>query len=160
MNLDVLKNWAQSLFQDHQHRIRELEGMVKSLRSELLILRRKVAIEFVIPGGGAAITAGIKGFIQMPFAGTITGWSLLPDQSGTIVVDIWKDTYANYPPTVADTITASAKPTITATTKATSRSLTGWTTAFARDDCFAINVDSNPATSITRCTLVLFIDRT
>ena len=32
--------------------------------------------------------------------------------SGSIVIDVWKDTYANFPPIVADTITASAKPTL------------------------------------------------
>ena len=51
----------------------------------------KVSINFIIDGGGSAITTGIKGFIEIPFAMTIEGWTILGDQSGSIVVDIWKD---------------------------------------------------------------------
>lgn len=47
---------------------------------------------------------GVKGDITVPFGCVITEWTLLADQSGSIGVDIWKDTYANYPPTSADTI--------------------------------------------------------
>ena len=61
----------------------------------------------VIDGGGSTITTGVKGDVNCDFAFTIVQWALLADQSGSIVIDIWKDTYANYPPTVADTITAA-----------------------------------------------------
>lgn len=104
------------------------------------------AIPFIIDGGGSAITTGVKGFIEVPFACTIQRVTLLADQSGSIVVDIWKDTYANYPPTVADTITASAKPTISTATKAQDATLTGWTTSVAAGDVLGFNVDS-----ITTC---------
>lgn len=115
------------------------------------------AVSFVIDGGGSAITTGIKGDILIPFACTITQASLLADQSGSIVLDLWKDTYANSPPTVADTITASAKPTITSATKSQDSTLTGWTTSVAAGDILRINVDS--VTSITRCTLALKVTR-
>ncbi len=85
-------------------------------------------LTFVIDGGGAAIATGIKGDLEIPFACTINQVTLLADQSGSIVVDIWKDTYANYPPTGADSITASAKPTISAAAKSQDATLTGWTT--------------------------------
>jgi hypothetical protein len=110
-------------------------------------------INLVFDGGGAAITTGVKFPVKMPHAGTITSWDILPDQSGSIVFDIWKDTYANYPPTIADTITASAKPTLSAATKAQSSTLTGWTTSFAAGDILLFNVDS--ASTVTKVTLVL-----
>lgn len=116
------------------------------------------SITFIIDGGGAAIATGEKGDITIPFACTINEWTLLADQSGSIVVDIWKDTYANYPPTVADTITASAKPTISASTKGQSSTLTGWTTAISAGDILAFNVDS--ASTVQRVTLSLKITRT
>lgn len=104
----------------------------------------------VIDGGGSAITTGAKkAYIQVPYSGTITEWTLLADQTGSIVIDVWKDTYANYPPTVADTITASAKPTITTAIKNTSSTLTGWTTSVTAGDIIEFNVDS--VTSITKC---------
>lgn len=115
-------------------------------------------IQFVIDNSGTAITTGIKGQIQIPWACTITAATALPDQSGSIVVDIWNDTYANYPPTNADTITAAAPVTITATTKSTDTTLTGWTTAVAANDILMFNVDS--CTTITRVTIILEYSRT
>jgi len=117
-----------------------------------------VGIEFVIDGGGSAITTGEKGHLQIPFACTISSVTLLADQSGSIVVDIWKDTYANFPPDDSDSITASAPPTITTATKSTDTTLTGWTTTIAVGDVLAFNVDS--ITTCTRCTLILKVSRT
>ena len=115
------------------------------------------SIEFVIDGGGSVITTGIKGDLEIPFAGTITGVSLLADQSGSIVVDIWKDTYANYPPTDADSITAAAPPTISTATKSQDLTLTGWTTALSVGDILRLNVDS--ATTLTRVLVSLKVNR-
>lgn len=115
--------------------------------------QRTRLVFFVIDGGGSAISTGIKGDIQVPFAGTIVEATLLADQSGSIVVDVWKDTYANYPPTVADTIVAAAKPTLSSATKSTDTSLTGWTIAVAAGDTLRFNVDS--AATLTRVVLGL-----
>lgn len=115
-------------------------------------------INFVIDGGGVVIATGIKGDVVIDFAATITKWSLLADQSGSIVVDIWRDSYANFPPVVGDVITASAKPTISGATKGQSSTLTGWTTGIAAGDVLRFNVNS--ATTITRATLALTITRT
>jgi hypothetical protein len=115
-------------------------------------------ILFVIDGGGSAITTGVKGDLVVDFPCTINQWTILPDQSGSIVIDLWKDTYGNFPPTVADTITASAKPTLSATTKAQSGVLTGWTTSIAAGDTIRVNVDS--ITTCQRVTLALRVTRT
>jgi hypothetical protein len=114
-------------------------------------------IEFVIDGGGEAITTGIKGDIEVSTACTITQVTLMADQTGSIVIDIWKDTYANYPPTVADTITASAKPTLASAAKSQDSTLTGWTVAVAAGSILRINVDS--ASTITRVTISLKVVR-
>jgi hypothetical protein len=115
-------------------------------------------IGVVIDGGGSAITAGIKGDVRVDFNCTINGWTLLADQSGNIVIDIWKDTLANFPPTVADTITASAKPTLSGAEQSEDTTLTGWTTAVAAGDILRVKVDS--ASTLTRVTLALTIERT
>jgi hypothetical protein len=114
-------------------------------------------LTFVIDGGGAAIATGIKGDLEVPFACTINRVTLLADQSGSIVVDIWKDSYANFPPTGADSITASAKPTISSATKSQDATLTGWTTSIAAGDVLRFNVDS--AASIARCTVSLKVTK-
>jgi hypothetical protein len=116
------------------------------------------SVNFLIDGSGSAITTGIKGDIRVPFACTITGAYLLADQTGSIVIDLWKDTYANFPPTVAGTITASAKPTISSATKDDDTTLSGWTTTVSAGDIIRVNVDS--CTTIQRCLLVLTFKRT
>lgn len=116
------------------------------------------AIEFVIDGGGATITTGVKGYLEIPYACTITRSTLLADQSGSIVVDIFKDSYANYPPVVGDKITASAPPTISAATKAQDSTLTGWTTSIAAGDILAFNVNS--ITTCQRVTISLRVTKT
>jgi hypothetical protein len=107
----------------------------------------------VLNGGGSVIPTGIAGDIQFDYAATITGVTMLCDQTGSIVVDVWKDSYANYPPTVADTITAAAKPTVSAAVKSQDTTLTGWTTSVTAGDSIRFNVDS--ASSVTRCTLAI-----
>ena len=119
---------------------------------------RKATISFIIDGGGAAITTGVKGYLEIPFACTIDRATALADQSGSIVVDIWKDTYANYPPVDADSITASAPVTITTATKSQDATLTGWTTAVAAGDVLGFNVDS--ITTCQRVTISLRAVRT
>lgn len=119
-------------------------------------------LQFIIDGGGSAIATGMKGYLQVDFAGTITQATLLADQSGSIVIDIWKCAYADFDagsthPVVGDSITAAAKPTISADTKSQDATLTGWTTSFAAGDILAFNVDS--ITTVTRVTVDLKVNR-
>lgn len=119
--------------------------------------QRTGCITYVIDGGGSAITTGIKGDFSVPAACTITSYTALADQTGSIVVDIWKDTYANFPPTDADSITSAAPVTISSATKATDSTLTGWTTSISAGDILRFNVDS--ASTITRLTIELRVTK-
>lgn len=125
----------------------------KMTRGNLFGERAVRTINFVIDGGGVEIADGIAGDVMIDFACEIEQVTLLADQSGSIVVDIWSDTYANYPATDADSITASAPPTISSATKSQDATLTGWTTAIAAGDILRFNVDS--CTTIERVTVVL-----
>ena len=115
-------------------------------------------INLIIDGGGSAITTGVKLDVYLPIGLTITESTLLADQSGSIVLDLWVDTYSAYPPTIADTITASAKPTLSSATKAQDATLTGWTAAIAAGKSLRVNVDS--ASTVTRVVLALKYVRT
>lgn len=110
-------------------------------------------ITAIIDGGGSAITTGIKGDLEIPFGCTIQRLTMLADQTGSIVVDIWRDTYTNYPPVDADSITASAPATISSATKSRDSTLTGWNTAITADSILRFNVDS--CSSITRVCISL-----
>jgi hypothetical protein len=118
----------------------------------------KHIINFVIDGGSATITTGSKIYVRVPFACTVTRATLLADQSGSIVVDVRKCSYANFDagathPVSGDSICAAAKPTITTATKSDDATLTGWTTAVSAGDILEVSVDS--ATTIRRVTLAL-----
>ena len=115
------------------------------------------SIGIAIDNVGSVITTGIKGDTSIPFDCTINSVTMLADVSGTIVIDIWKDTFANYPPTDAESITASAPPTISAATASTDNTLSGWTTSISAGDTLRFNVDS--CSSITRCVLVLKVTK-
>lgn len=111
------------------------------------------AVGVTVDGAGSALTTGLKGYVTCPFNGTITGWDIVADQSGSVVIDVWKAN--NAVPTVGNTITASAKPTLTADQQEQSSTLTGWTTSVSAGDVFAFNIDS--VSTMTRLTLNLRI---
>jgi hypothetical protein len=116
-------------------------------------------VGITIDGAGEVITTGVKGFLVVPITGTITEATLLSTDAsataGDIVIDVWKDSYANYPPANADSITASAPPTLSGVNKSQDTTLTGWTTSVTAGDILGFNVDS--AGTVTRVTLTLEI---
>lgn len=111
-------------------------------------LREKIEVEF--DGGGSVLTTGIWHDIVAPTDGTIDRWYLLADQTGSMQVDIWKDTYANYPPTNADSFLTPALVSAVKTTATTNLNIT-------QGDILRFNVDS--CATITRGTLTLMIKR-
>ena len=114
------------------------------------------AFQWTLDEGGVPAT-NYKGWIVVPFNCTIIENYVLADQTGDIVIDVWKDSYANFPPTVADSITASAKPTLTSAVKYHDTTLTGWTTSLTAGDVLTIKVDS--AATLTLVTFVLIVSR-
>jgi hypothetical protein len=132
-----------------------------SLSSALVMdgttLKKKAVLAVTFDGNGSVLSTGAKGYVRIPLAGTITKVTLLSADgaatAGSIVVDIWKDSYANYPPTVSDTITASAKPTLSAANKSEDSTLTGWTTSITAGDILGFNIDS--VATVTRVLLEL-----
>ena len=68
---------------------------------------RRIPITATIDGGGSAITTGVKAYATIPYDCIIKSWTLIADTSGSIVIDVWKDTYANHTQTFADTIACS-----------------------------------------------------
>lgn len=116
------------------------------------------AFIFVLDGGGGEIADAKQLDLRVPVDCTLVGWSILADQAGAIVIDVWRDTFANFPPTDADTITGGAEPEIAASAaKAESEDLTAWTVELSEGDCLRVNVDS--CTTITRATLTLRFSR-
>lgn len=142
-NIDIISSNVDSLIDD-----------VENLGSNV------ASISFIVDGGGATIETGNVGDVQVPYNCIITGWTMLADQTGNIVMDIMKDTYANFPPVHADVITGSQiKPRINSGIKNTTSTLTGWSsTTITAGDILRFNVAS--ISTITRATLVLDVKKT
>lgn len=113
--------------------------------------------DFPINGMGSTITPGQKGHVHIPFPMEIERVTLLADQVGSVVVDIWKSTPAGFPPTDANSITADAPPTITNNDISEDTTLEGWTTTINTHDILAYNVDS--CENIERLTVALKFTR-
>ena len=157
--IDTAKDWAAFRITNLADPTAAQDAATRAyvLAQVLTLADLDTAVEFIIDGGGAVIATGEKGHIRLPFAGTIISVALAADQSGSIVIDIWKDTLANFPPTNADSITASAPPTLSSDDVVLDSTLTGWTKTFNAGDFLAFNVDS--CTTITRVTLTLVVRR-
>jgi len=119
-----------------------------STDGNVTIYWKNAHIRYAVP-----IPTGVSGYLEVPAACTISQVTMLANESGSIIVDIWKDTYANFPPTDADSITAVAPPTITTAQKSQDSTLTNWTISLSAGDILAFNVDS--CTTITKVTIII-----
>jgi hypothetical protein len=101
-------------------------------------------IQVVLGDGLNVMTPGVKGDVEVPYNCEVVGWSIYEGTgtAGTIVVDVWRDIYANFPPTVGDTITGSEKPALSAAVRNQDVSLTTWTKTLNKGDVLRFNVDS------------------
>ncbi len=114
-------------------------------------------IAFIIDGGGATIASGLKGYLEIPFSCSINRASMFTDRTASMIVDIWSDTYANFAPTVGDTITGTSPLTIVAGSKIQDTVLGGWTASIAAGNVIAFNVNS--CTSAQRATVSLKVTK-
>jgi len=110
-------------------------------------------IIITINGGGSVPTTGVLLDFMVPVTLTITAWTIIADQNGSIVIDLWRDSYAAYPPTIIDTQVAADPPTLISAIKNSSTALSGWTKTWTANDIVRVNIVS--AAVLTRATLIL-----
>ncbi|KKN76893.1 hypothetical protein LCGC14_0365440 [marine sediment metagenome] len=122
--------------------INDIYADLQYVKDQIPVGDGQKAIHLLINYGFYPIPKGEKGHIFLPFKGNILYAFLYADQTGYIVVDIWKDIIDNFPPTVADTIVASAPLTLSNAEREYNTTLTGWTTAFLAGDLLAYNIKS------------------
>ena len=106
-----------------------------------------------IDNGGTPITTGTKSGANptMPFTGTIVGWTIVSDVSGSIVIDI---TRAAGAVPVASICGTGTKPILSSAQYAGGNTFTNWTsTAIHQGDVIGFKVNS--VTSVTRVTLTV-----
>ncbi len=118
-------------------------------------------IGITIDGGGNAPSTGIKGYVTVPWAGTIVSWTCIADQAGDASVDIWDIAGSGAPPTApniptsANKISASAPVALSGTQSAAggTSAISTWTKALAQWDTLAFNLSS--VMTCTRVTVQL-----
>lgn len=102
----------------------------------------------------SGLSTGLKAYVRIPLACTITKGTVLSMDTtataGSISVDLWKDTYANYPPTSSDSIVASAPLALSSSqSKSEDSTLTGWTKSVSAGDIVGFNVTA-VSTALTK----------
>lgn len=110
-------------------------------------------IHVTFDGMGSVLTVGSKAILPDLKAMTITSWTLVSEQSGSVVIDVWKSTYSSYPPVVGGSIAGTEKPTLSSADKNQDVNLTTWSTSIADGDCLIFNIDS--VTTIEKCVLTI-----
>jgi hypothetical protein len=123
------------------------------------VITQSVAIQF--GDGTNEIADGDQRTFSIPVAHTLIRWRILAleftsGSTGSITFDVWRDTYANYPPTVTETISTS-KPTLTTAAMAEDSTITDWSEVGAAGDVYIANVDS--CTTVAACVLELWYTR-
>ena len=148
--------------------ITTVEGDITTIQNNQTVLKT-FDVALIIDGDGTEIDGGIKGDIHINGLGacTIVGVTLLghndSPSAGSITIDIWKCSYADYDdgtthPVVGDSITASTPPTISTGYKYSDTVLSGWTTNVADGDVLRFNASFVAA--FTRCVITLTLAKT
>lgn len=147
---------ASSLNSTHQRYIGVAKSTTELILSQWLLAAADFQPDSIVITagikGGAALTSGVVRYLSIPYGFYCDNWVAVADQSGSQVWDVWVDTYANALPTNADTITASAKPTISAAVKGTG-SCSTWTRFIPAGSVIGFNLDSTA--TIVHSTLVI-----
>lgn len=106
-------------------------------------------------GGGSVIATGFKGYLVIPYAGTIKSWTILASTSGSIVVDVLKSSYAGFPPSVS--IAGSELPTLSSQSKNQNLTISTWTASVSAGDIIEFTVNS--ASVVTYVTLSITVSK-
>jgi hypothetical protein len=101
-----------------------------------------------VDGVTGVVQVGATGYVVMPYAGTITGWSITSNVVGTISFDITSASGAI--PTVSIIGVGGNYPTLISNQFITSTTMTSWTLGFAAGDVFGFSVRSSPAPSLIK----------
>lgn len=108
-------------------------------------------INYVVDYGSNSISAGDKGCLAIDVTGVIESWVLVANTIGSLVLDIKKSSYNNYPNVT--TICGGDRPLLVNQNKNTSNNLSNWTTILNAGDILNYNVIS--ASEINKFSIAL-----
>ena len=108
----------------------------------------------VFDGQGGVISNGRTAYVQVPYKGTITGWTLVAAQSGSCTVTVFKDTFLNFPPVSPGDNIFGTQPALVGVQ---TNSATGTTVAVAAGDWIGFTISG--VTTVTWVNLTLSITK-
>jgi hypothetical protein len=127
-----------------------------AVRDKIEALDKTGIIGFTASDSSAVATGKVKGFVVCPYAGTISGWSIVTD-AGTATVKVWKIASGTAKPTIANVINTSGVA-LASGTAAISTTVTDFTsTAVTANDIFAFDITA--ASGVTEITFQLKITK-
>ena len=117
-------------------------------------------IEYVVDGNTTAVTAGLKGYLEVPFACTLNYIDIYGNTTGDLEIDVWACTYDQFDagataPTAANSILGGSYPSFTSSTKA--RVSYGNQVSIAAGTILAFYIRS--VSTLSKCTISLNIVR-
>jgi hypothetical protein len=102
---------------------------------------------FAFDGGGAVLSGTMTRCSMFPGGGTITGWYIEGDQSGSATFGVRSTAFGSYTGIAgyagyADVTGGGTAPSITAAAQASSTALTGWVTTWTGGDIMCVQMTS------------------
>ena len=125
--------------------------------------RSRVAnLTFILDGGsGAALTTGLKIWQEIPFPCSIEKIKVEADQSGSMVLNLYRlseaERIAGVTASSSYSICAQSQPTLTSVQRITDTTLSGWDTYLRAEDWLYVNIDS--VSSISKAAVSLTLRR-
>jgi hypothetical protein len=109
-----------------------------------------------LDGGNSSITSGSKGYVSMPYGGSITGWSIFANTSGDISIDLKKSTYTSFPTT--NSIVGANYISLSSQQKNTDQTLSAWSVTFSNSDVYEFYVNS--VSGVNKVNLIISTNKT
>jgi hypothetical protein len=139
-----------------------IHDVLSGMYDSMVAINRTAGLSLVVDGFSVPILSGNKGWVEVPFYGTITSVKMFVDQICNITVDIWKSTYATYPPIADDSICGSVHPSIASSggllvseLGSGDNPLTGWDTSLVPGDILWFHVDSNDQATLLTISITI-----
>jgi hypothetical protein len=133
-----------------------IDGLPGSYNDLTDLPDRTAILSMIFDGAGNPIVAPITRYLYMPFAAAIIGYALLADVSGSTSVDVWKEPFTGYPPTVANSITGGNPMTLSSAQSIAFTTIpASWTTGINAADCLAFNVSTSSSIKVLTAQLII-----
>jgi hypothetical protein len=115
------------------------------------------SIIFTSSNGANVVLTGAKAYNFIPYKGTLTSWEITADVAGSIELDVWKGTFADYPLSAVNSICAGNYPALIGVIKGQG-DMTGWSSAAVEAGNY-LQMNVRSVSNIRKLTLTLKVTK-